>query len=295
MSIITESTDLKTVSISDNLDVAARVAQLRSYHENWQSEYVRLMARLRALDPTKPMDKQRSRQIMGVLRRLRLQLVREPLEISAPALAGGYEGLQQSINIQFVTMAKVDRLLWLHNFLFVMTPDLRGLADKIENVRRFISLGQQRNFLLGGHSGMGKSSYLNWYASHYMPSIEDERNYAPVIKVDAPVSNKSPKPLWQRIVLECGLTYTRDENEEELLDDVILYLTVCGVHGDVELTHLRQDNMTLLFQAVRTWRVLSSLVDAERRGRQAGSRGVKLTWRSLGQISLALTAVRSYS
>jgi len=35
--------------------------------------------------------------------------------------------------------------------------------------------------------------------------------------------------------------------------------------------------------------VLSSLVDAERRGRQAGSRGVKLTWRSLGQISLALT------
>jgi len=62
------------------------------------------------------------------------------------------------------------------------------------------------------------------------------------------------------------------------------------VHGDVELTHLRQDNTTLLFQAVRTWRVLSSLVDAERRGRQAGSRGVKLTWRSLGQISLALTS-----
>ncbi len=61
------------------------------------------------------------------------------------------------------------------------------------------------------------------------------------------------------------------------------------INGDVELTHLRQDNMTLLFQAVRTWRVLSSLVDAERRGRQAGSRGVKLTWRSLGQISLALT------
>jgi len=51
------------------------------------------------------------------------------------------------------------------------------------------------------------------------------------------------------------------------------------VHGDVELTHLRQDNMTLLFQAVSTWRVLSSLVDAERRGHQAGSRGVKLHWR----------------
>jgi len=73
------------------------------------------------------------------------------------------------------------------------------------------------------------------------------------------------------------------------LRNVVLELFLSAVHGDVELTHLRQDNMTLLFQAVRTWRVLSSLVDAERRGRQAGSRGVKLTWRSLGQISLALT------
>jgi len=73
-----------------------------------------------------------------------------------------------------------------------------------------------------------------------------------------------------------------------LLEQLEIHYTP-NVHGDVELTHLRQDNMTLLFQAVRTWRVLSSLVDAERRGRQAGSRGVKLTWRSLGQISLALT------
>ncbi len=38
------------------------------------------------------------------------------------------------------------------------------------------------------------------------------------------------------------------------------------VHGDVELTHLRQDSMTLLFQVVRSWRVLPSLVDADRRG-----------------------------
>ena len=171
MPIITESTDLKTIAISGGLDVTARVAQLRSYRERWQSEHGRLMARLHEVNPRSPADKQRGKQIMGTLARLQLQLVREPLEILPAALAGGYEGLQRSLNAQFVALTKADRLLWLHNFLFVITPDLRGLANKVDTVRRFISVGQRRNFLLGGHSGMGKSSYLNWYTSHYMDSV----------------------------------------------------------------------------------------------------------------------------
>jgi len=37
-----------------------------------------------------------------------------------------------------------------------------------------------------------------------------------------------------------------------------------GVHGDVELTHLRQFGLTHLFQVARSWRAPSSLVDAHR-------------------------------
>ncbi len=94
------------------------------------------------------------------------------------------------------------------------------------------------------------------------------------------------------VIMGCGAVFFGAQFRFDQLGLVLLItlITLVVVHGDVELTHLRQDNMTLLFQAVRTWRVLSSLVDAERRGRQAGSRGVKLTWRSLGQISLALTS-----
>ena len=36
------------------------------------------------------------------------------------------------------------------------------------------------------------------------------------------------------------------------------------VHGDVELTHLRQFGLTHLFQVARSWRAPSSLVDADR-------------------------------
>ncbi len=41
-------------------------------------------------------------------------------------------------------------------------------------------------------------------------------------------------------------------------------LTVVDVHGDVELTHLRQFGLTHLFQVARSWRAPSSLVDADR-------------------------------
>jgi len=39
---------------------------------------------------------------------------------------------------------------------------------------------------------------------------------------------------------------------------------ISNVHGDVELTHLRQFSLTHLFQVVRSWRAPSSLVDADR-------------------------------
>jgi len=47
-------------------------------------------------------------------------------------------------------------------------------------------------------------------------------------------------------------------------DPVFKLYTGDHVHGDVELTHLRQFGLTHLFQVARSWRVPSSLVDADR-------------------------------
>jgi hypothetical protein len=125
-------------------------------------------------------------------------------------------------------LTKDEKLLWLQNFLFIMTPDLRRLNDKIAQVRAYRAFGQQRNFLLGGASGMGKTTYLDWYTATYLPTIEAERNVVPIIKIDAPVSNHTPKPLLQRIILECGMNYTRSDNEEDLLMKMTLYFHTCG-------------------------------------------------------------------
>jgi hypothetical protein len=161
-----------------------------------------------------------------------MKLVQEPLEIAPETVKMvGYEALRQSLVEQFARLSKAERQLWLNNFLFIVTSDLRQLNDKISQVRAYRSLGQQRNFLLGGPSGMGKTTYLDWYASNYLPRVTDERTYVPIVKIDAPVSNHTPKPLFQRMILECGLLAEERDNEEDLL----MKLTLCFQQCQVEV------------------------------------------------------------
>jgi hypothetical protein len=97
-----------------------------------------------------------------------------------------------------------------------MTADLRKLDDKIAKVRGYRSLGQTRNFLLGGESGMGKTTYLDWLIFNHLPVVEKERNRIPIIGIEAPVSQHTARPRLGRMLLECGQTYVKNDNEEIL-------------------------------------------------------------------------------
>jgi len=216
--------------MSDELDVRQRLTQLKSWKETWSQEDTRLVQRLHELIPDRQIDLQRGVQIASLRRRLNLQLVKQPLEISASVVrSAGYPALRQHFVNQFASLSQAERLLWLNNFLFIITPDLRQLNDKMAQVRAYRSFGQQRNFLLGGPSGMGKTTYLDWLCLHEQPKVEADRNRVPIIKIDAPVSNHTPKPLFQRILLECGAVYTPKDNEEVLLMRLMLYFQRCGV------------------------------------------------------------------
>ena len=224
----TTTISVPTISVNHSLNVSQRLSQLRHWQQEWQEQDTLLNQRLEQLDPNKHIDIQRGEQIIRLQQRLRLSLVKEPIEVS-PSLVGevGYESLRQALCAQFARLTKAERLLWLNNFLLIMTPDLRRLNDKIAKVRAYRSLGQQRNFLLGGPSGMGKSTYLDWFAAHHIPQVKSAYTHVPVIKIDAPVSNQSPKPLFQRMILECGMTYASHDNEENLLMKLTLFLHRC--------------------------------------------------------------------
>jgi len=223
------------------LDVRQRLQELRTWQAEWQHDEALLRERLDQLNETSPVYAQQAMQIASLRRRLSMQLVRSPIDISPEVIQQtGYGQLRANLAQQFAALSREERLLWLNNFYFILTPDLRQLNDKMSKVRAYRSLGQQRNFLLGGESGMGKTTYLNWYLSHHLPTVEATYNHVPIIKVDAPVSNRTPKPLFQRMILECGKAYSRHDNEEDLLMQLVLCLQKCRVEMIIvdEIQHM---------------------------------------------------------
>ncbi len=232
--------DTLTLVVDDQINVRQRLQQLCEWQEEWKKEDGNLAQRIEELSDTQ-LASQEGAQIGSLRRRLLLRQVRRPLEISPEQVRRiTYPVLRQHLVEQFAKLSPDERLLWLNNFLFIMTPDVRQLNDKIAKIRSYRSFGQQRNFLLGGESGMGKTTYLDWFTSNYLPIVERDRTRVPVIKIDAPEGN-SPKPLFQRIILACGKNYLKNDNEEDLLMKVSLYFQKCGVEVLIvdEVEHIK--------------------------------------------------------
>lgn len=124
----------------------------------------------------------------------------------------------QQINNQCDTRAVLERLGQVRGL------DCRLFCELCDALRN----RQQRCFLLGGVSGTGKSSVLNWYAVNYLPTVQPVTTAVPIVKIDAPVSNRSPKPLFQRMLLACGAVVLRGD-EEHHLQLLELYFQQCGV------------------------------------------------------------------
>ena len=220
---------LPVVRLDLKVNVATRLNDLQTWVTAWQEEECRLRQQLASLSPNKPVDVLRGSQIGSLRRQLALRLTQQPIYLDPNHVRkAGFTRLRQHLARQYAILSVSERRLWLTNLFFLLTPTLQALVEKLEGIRHYRSLGQQRCFLLGGVSGVGKSSLLNWYSVNYLPTIQATRNHVPVIKIDAPVSNRSPKPLFQRILLACGAATLRG-NEEHYLQLLELYFQQCGV------------------------------------------------------------------
>ncbi|MEO1665344.1 MAG: ATP-binding protein [Chloroflexota bacterium] len=239
--------EYNTTLINHRTNVVAELQALRRQIAEWKELDKQLKQRAHQIDPHDRHFAQKAGQIAEMRKRIRFMIVDAPLEIDGDALIEqGYEKIQAHLGQQFAGLTKEDRKLWLKYLMFIMTPDLRRLKDKIEKIRAWsMNLGQQRNLLLGGESGMGKSTLGNWYSYKNLQSVEREYNLVPIVKVDAPTNNNTPKPLLQRIVAECGYTYTKSDTEEDLLAKIQLYFQTCGVEVLIidEIEHIHRDKL----------------------------------------------------
>jgi Bacterial TniB protein len=234
---------MTTALLDPSLDVNRHLADLRTWQAEWQRIDHQLEEQLLPLSGNNLLELQQSVHISNVRRRMAMTLVKQPLSIPESVLKNlGVRMIREQFAQQFASLTKEERLLWLNSFLFFMTADLRKLDDKIMKVRGYRSLGQTRNFLLGGESGMGKTTYLDWLIFNHLPVVEKERNRVPIIGIEAPVSQNTARPLLWRMLLECGQTYVKNDNEEILLMKLVLYFQKCGVELIVidEVQHIKR-------------------------------------------------------
>lgn len=220
---------LPAVRLDTKLNVKQRLVDLQSWTKAWHEEDERLHQRALNLNPTRQAEVLLGSQIAGLRRHLALKVTQEPIYLDPTVARETSLGqVRQHLRGQYVELSLNERRLWLTNLYFLLTPTLCALIDKLDAIRHYRAIGQQRCFLVGGVSGVGKSSVLNWYAVNHLPTVEATHNHVPVIKIDAPVSNRTPKPLFQRILMHCGAPALRGD-EEHYLQLLTLYFQRCEV------------------------------------------------------------------
>lgn len=234
--------EVPTERITLGLDVRHRLDQLRMWNLTYLEQDRLLLERIARLDGQRLLDAQRAVGIDIVRERWEWQRLKAPLEIVVSDVAqSGFAPLRQHLVRQFASLSHDEKVLWLTNFMFIMTPDLREVTEKVIHILDWLAFGQRRCLLFGGLSGMGKTTYLHWLSSHALGRVEEYRNWVPFVLVDAPRSNLSAKTLPHRMIHACGMTALARGDEEALLQQLTLYVRQCGtvLIGIDEIEHVK--------------------------------------------------------
>jgi hypothetical protein len=217
-----------------NLDSAFNVKKRLSDLQRWESEWLKedrsLAVEQRHCNIETREGIDRLARIATIRNRLRLNRVREPLSLPTKEeiLSMDIKALQKDLRGSYRQLGKSERLQWLENLRFVMTPDLHKANKKIEDLLEEATTEQRRGLLLFGDSRMGKTCYLDFLWCQFRPLVGKEHNIAPIIKAEAPASNLSTITLPQRLVMEFGNVSTAGDNEERLNRKLAGYIQICG-------------------------------------------------------------------
>src|SRR5215472_4848229 len=105
-----------------SLDVSYRLALLRTWQAEWQRIDHELEEQVSLLDGNNLLQLQQSVHISNVRRRMAMTLVKQPLSIPESVIRHlGVHAIREQFALQFASLTREERLLWLNSFLFFMT------------------------------------------------------------------------------------------------------------------------------------------------------------------------------
>src|SRR5579871_3908086 len=122
---MSQSDSLNQSDVDSNgvLNVRARLARQNIWRKEHAEEEALLYAQLRELDPGNPTQRVRARAIVNEIQRIEWKIVKEPLQIDPDAIQNlGVDGYRKAMAVQFASLTKDERKLWLDNLRFLMTP-----------------------------------------------------------------------------------------------------------------------------------------------------------------------------
>ena len=236
--------EVHMLKLDSQLDVPKRLADLYAWLAEWQIEDKQLEIEQLKCDDNRKADVIRANQIINLRRSKELRIVRQPIFIDSRILNEvKYSEIRSHMSSQYAAMNPVDQKVWLTNLRFLLTPNLLKITTRFNKLRiHRYRIGQQRGLLLGGETGSGKTSFLDWFAACYLPVILDTFNHVAVNKVDAPVSNRTAKALLEEILMNLGKV-SLDGDEQDLIRKIIMLFSNQHVELLVidQIDHLRTD------------------------------------------------------
>ena len=169
----------RTCVVDDTLDVQQRLRDLAYWQEEFRPYYKMLLQKMTTLSPSQTFDFQRVEYLLMLQQRQSIGWLKQPLEHTPETVTSPtYDALYEHLGGQFARLSVDERMQWLDNLNYIVTPHGRKL---IYTLQQFIGANiarEHRKLLILGGAGTGKTDNVHRFMTHC--------NNLPVIAVMSP-------------------------------------------------------------------------------------------------------------